>query len=343
MEHQGHLLEAIAQLEHTQDAWLLFYFCAVPRANYLCRTVPPTQVAAYAGARDQQILDAFRSLLQVPGQLEGDAPAGSGPIWERQARLPLRFGGCGLRDARRTSTAAYWASWADCLHPLRQRYPEVAHSLLTLPESSADGRPASLAVADAAATALDTAGMQRRPTWRSLYDGARPATPSEDERDPGEWAHGWQYHASNALEQTEYNSLLGALRGRRGTGPLPGPARLRSCAGPFASVWLTAAPTSEALQLSTTEMQCTLRRRLGLPMEGLADRCEGCRALLDPYGHHRLACTRMDGFTRGTEVWLLLGSKSLRRQAARCRDGTWKGYSATPMCQRHQVTSADST
>jgi len=292
LEQQGQLLEAIAEMELTQDAWLLFYFCAVPRANYLLRTVPPNQVAAYAGERDQQILDTFKRLFQVPGQYEGDAPVGSGPVWERQAQLPLRFGGCGLRNASRTSTAAYWASLADCLHPLRLRYPEIAQGILACLESQAEGRPASLVAAGMAAEALDTAGMHNRPTWRGLYDGARPAQPSEDERDVGEWAHGWQYHASKALEQTEYNSVLGALRGRTAIGPLPGPARLRSCAGPFASVWLTAAPTSDALQLSNDEMMCTMRRRLGLPIEGLAERCEGCRAPLDPYGHHRLACTR---------------------------------------------------
>ena len=33
------------------------------------------------------------------------------------ALLPLSFGGLGLRSPVRTSPAAHWASWADCLHP----------------------------------------------------------------------------------------------------------------------------------------------------------------------------------------------------------------------------------
>ena len=47
----------------TQVAWLLFYFCAVPRANHLLRTVPPQQMAPYATAHDQRMHTEFRRLL----------------------------------------------------------------------------------------------------------------------------------------------------------------------------------------------------------------------------------------------------------------------------------------
>eukprot|EP00973_Karenia_brevis_P048168 6684502-Karenia_brevis.AAC.1 len=68
-----------------------------------------------------------------------------------------------------------------------------------------------------------------RPTWRALAAGARPEQPEAS--DVGEWTHGWQFRASDALEQQEYTTLLRALRGRGRFGPLPDPARLRSCSG----------------------------------------------------------------------------------------------------------------
>ena len=42
------------------------------------------------------------------------------------ATFPLSLGGLGLRSASRTSTPAYWASWADSLHMIRQRQTGVA-------------------------------------------------------------------------------------------------------------------------------------------------------------------------------------------------------------------------
>jgi hypothetical protein len=241
--------------------------------------------------RDERITEAFRQFFRVPENVIGDAP-GATALWQRQARFPMRLCGCGLRDAQRTTHAAYWASIADCLCPLRQRYPEVANSMRIALERGGAEVPANLAAASASAGVLDEARMRGRPSWQELYEGARPTQPNDEDRDPGEWAHGWQYHASNALEQHEHNSLLNALRGRAQARPLPGPARLRSCGGPFASVWLTAAPTSDSLRLSTTELQCALRRRLGLPVSAVAERCEGCSRQLDAYGHHRMACTR---------------------------------------------------
>eukprot|EP00973_Karenia_brevis_P081639 11318044-Karenia_brevis.AAC.1 len=84
--------------------------------------------------------------------------------------------------------------------------------------------------------------MSDRPTWLALWQGACPLEVNSLEL--GEFKHGWQYYASEALEQREHESLLGALRGRSRIGPLPRPACLRSCSGPF---WLTVAPTSQQL------------------------------------------------------------------------------------------------
>ncbi len=49
-------------------------------------------------------------------------PAEAFPAWLQQVSLLLRLGGLGLRSAVRTSAPAYWASFADCLHPLQERF-----------------------------------------------------------------------------------------------------------------------------------------------------------------------------------------------------------------------------
>ena len=75
--------------------------------------------------------------------------------WTRQARLPLRMGGCGLRDSRRTSVAAFWASWADALPTLQARFPASLGALaLELESSSA---PRCLQEANRAGRALAAA------------------------------------------------------------------------------------------------------------------------------------------------------------------------------------------
>eukprot|EP00973_Karenia_brevis_P032726 4517673-Karenia_brevis.AAC.1 len=78
---------------------------------------------------------------------------------------------------------------------------------------------AALQEAQQAAPLLDAAGMEERPTWSAMLQGARPPSLTEDERVAGEWTHGWQYYASDALEQQEYSSLLGASRGYGTAGP----------------------------------------------------------------------------------------------------------------------------
>ena len=55
----------------------------------------------------------------------GEEPGSLPKETERQARLPLRLGGLGLRSATRTAFAAYWASWADALPMLKARLPQL--------------------------------------------------------------------------------------------------------------------------------------------------------------------------------------------------------------------------
>ena len=301
IEEKQVLLDSLRRITSVQNAWLLLYFCAAPRANHLLRTIAPHQIHPYAIAHDHRITSEFRRLLGLPQNGDDDSRIHhvASDIWERQARLPIRFGGCGLRDCVRTSSAAYWASWADCLEPIARRFPEVGRRIAgALREASLngarDGIPASLVAAVTAGNLLDAAGMRERPSWDGLSNGARPRAPDPEEVQAGEWQHGWQFWASNALEQQEHTNLLGALAGSSRAGPLPGRARLRSCAGPHAGAWLSSMPTTPALRLDNDEMLCALRRRLGLVVLFDAIPCEArsCRRIVDVHGYHRLACNR---------------------------------------------------
>ena len=165
--------------------------------------------------------------------------------------------------------------------------------MVALLEGPRHQAPPCLAEAQAATTVLDNAGMEDRPTWQALANGARPQSPpAETEVEPGEWQHGWQFHAASPLEQQEHNNLLSDLRGRETRGSNPGPARLRSCGGPHSSVWLTVCPTSPALRFENTDLLTALRLRLGLEVPQDGARCEGCGATLDTLGYHRLTCNR---------------------------------------------------
>ena len=96
------LLDGLLATDDLQVAWLLLVFCAGPRANYLLRTVPPHQVRAYAEEHDRRVPTALQNLLGADGLNDNH--------WRRQAQLPLRFGGLGLRNSTRTAPPAYWAS-----------------------------------------------------------------------------------------------------------------------------------------------------------------------------------------------------------------------------------------
>ena len=74
-------------------------------------------------------------------------------------------------------------------------------------------------------------------------------------------------------------------------------ALLRSQAGPHAGAWLAAIPTDPATTLPPDLMHLALWRRMRLPLPLTRARCggdvaPGCRAIVDNFGDHALACPR---------------------------------------------------
>jgi len=132
----------------------------------------------------------------------------------------------------------------------------------------------------ASAAAIGAAGMQL-PEWEHLAQGARPEPPADTEGEPG-FAHGWQFHATRALDD---NFRLGLLTRMRS----PERAHLRLHIGPGAGAHFMALPTSALQQIDAQPFRILLLRRLRLALPPTALRCR-CRRLLDPHGDHRAAC-----------------------------------------------------
>ena len=68
----------------------------------------------------------------------------------------------------------------------------------------------------------DCHGFQDRPSWDALGLGARPQ-PTELRRspEPGEWPHGWQYYACDALETYFRTQGPGTDAGSAASPPFP--------------------------------------------------------------------------------------------------------------------------
>ena len=95
--------------------WLVLYYCAVPRVNYVIRTTPPSLARAYAGEHDKQVLRTLAaSFGYTDNTFEIDVVAA-------QLQLPMRLGGCSLRSSIRNSLATHWGSWCADLPTLHTR------------------------------------------------------------------------------------------------------------------------------------------------------------------------------------------------------------------------------
>ena len=239
------------------------------------RNVPPLQTKVLAHSHDTNVLQCFREIFQIPAlrQWDDQLHKVSFGAWVKQARLPLRLGGCGLRNSNRTSHAAYWASWADCMPDLIKRFPHIRHELVgefaalqALDADEPHGGTACVVAAEMAGKWCQEHGWTARPLWVDIANGTRPPERASGDVALGEWQHGWQFHASAPAEQKAWDALLLELAPHttRSNAASAGKARLHSCMGAFSSVWLTVSPTTTSLCISNMHRQCAVRRRLGI-------------------------------------------------------------------------------
>ena len=267
LDEENRLWEAIPSVPDLQCAWQILLQCAGPRCHHLLRTLPPSVSASCATGHDAGMQRTMEALL---GGLPGD------PIQKRVAHtissLPMRMGGLGLRSASRMAQSAFWASWADAMPMISERLPEVANRVeLQLAMEEPVG---SLGELQEAAQSFYRCGFVARPSWVALRGGARPPLCLNSE--PGEWQHGWQFHASSISEHHFRETMV-----------------LRP--SPFAFTF-----RSRFQRRAHGGAQWTRVRRLptALPHLGVGAasppveaRCE-CGAPLDTLGRHRAVCNR---------------------------------------------------
>ena len=122
--HKAFILHKLAEktaAHSVQAAWLLLLFCAAAKANFLLRTVKPELTLDYAAHHDNRCWQCLCRILCAPDK----------PNAKMIALVPLSEGGLGLHSAVLTRSAAHWASWADCMHMIRNRHPSICRSILT--------------------------------------------------------------------------------------------------------------------------------------------------------------------------------------------------------------------
>ena len=136
-----------------------------------------------------------------------------------------------------------------------------------------------------AATTLDGVDGFEVPSWSAVTAGQRPPIMEVEDREPGIPRQGWQHAAAFRIESSFRTEILM---------PRMSPveqALLRSQSGPCAGVPFSACPSSPLTRIDSALFRVLLQRRLHLPLP-LSKRICGCGRPLDPFGHHRAACSR---------------------------------------------------
>eukprot|EP00959_Pyramimonas_sp_CCMP1952_P124702 2607504-Pyramimonas_sp.AAC.1 len=85
-----------------------------------------------------------------------------------------------------------------------------------------------------------------------MATGESPPAPPEQPLAFGEWMRGWQFYASDALENKAYENVLQQLGGgchAHTNAVTAGKTRVQSSRGPYAAIWLTICPTTANLVL----------------------------------------------------------------------------------------------
>ena len=131
--------------------------------------------------------------------------------------------------------------------------------------------------------------MPEMPSWSEVRAGARP--PEPENREPGEYKHGWQYHAMNTLN-THFVSHSLVPRLSRADAAV----RLSS-SGPCAGRHFTALPFSRETTFTPERYRALLCVRLRLDPPLAAFKC-ACGASLDAKGCPRSACSTVGVLVR---------------------------------------------
>ena len=191
--------------------------------------------------------------------------------------MPLVLGGLGLRSACRVSQPAYWASWADALHVIHNRHPEVAAQLVTALEDEPELR--SLCAAERARRDVEGVMGFEPPSWQAAAAGARPEAREPELYEPGTVRQGWQRGQHPGGTTIPCFLLQASSRTGAGIGEVP------------SRFWSREGVDSCSNESGDHLFRVILLRRLRQALPLSVRNCR-CGLPLDFSGHHRAACAR---------------------------------------------------
>ena len=300
------ILRRIPTLPDVQSAWLLLLHCASTRANHSLRVVRPEWALEFARAHDQEVWECLCHILTVPTGPESVARAST--------TLPLAMGGLGLRSAERTRWPACWASWADTLPMIRERHPEVADLIVYHLEGGASSP--CVGSACRAATSRRWGGWIRSAFLVSGHCWSTPAHHGSGGQ--GTWCPTAAVAACNCnqdrVQFRDRNS--DAQDESRKTGTM---------------VAFSVCPSSPLTRIYSALFRVLLQRRLHLPLP-LSQRICRCGRPLDPFGHHRAACSRTEALGRRGFALESAAARSLQGHVC-ARHGLGGGLWSSTACR----------
>ena len=159
------------------------------QGQFLLRSVHPDSTLQYATRHDNRCWECLCRILRVSSEVD---------ITSQQiASLPLSVGGLGLHSAVFVRHAAYWSSWADCVHMVNKRHPQICRSIL---RSIATDNPPHHIEGVSISEAAFRLSFFHPPSWEELAEGLRLGRRPIEDEDRTQPRFGWQKFAAESLQ-----------------------------------------------------------------------------------------------------------------------------------------------
>jgi hypothetical protein len=257
----------------SQSAVLLLRECGIPRANYIARTVPPSQSRVALKAFDDTLLKTVCGKVGIT-----DDEREANPDVATISRMPIRHGGAGLRLIAETAEVAYIASVASAA-------PEICATLIETPNTKIQAE-----VQECHAFLVKRGFLERQknaggaPEKYLIPEDPEDFLPIYEDKDNP--TQGLQHVLTRDLDDADFVSYLEQCADDE-----PKMAALRSRSAPGASGWITGLPTDPHLTLRDEDYSISFRSLVRLqPVPNMPSRCVcGKRASAD----HYQVCTKL--------------------------------------------------
>ena len=255
-----------------QEATVLLTQCVVAKVGYLWRCCPPSVTGEAAELFDDMIAETASKIWGV-SELTGKSLV--------QAQLPVRLGGCGLGNARKTATEAWYCAQAQAAPFLYQEFQDK-------------GPPGRIVETVAAyktiAASCDPKADQLPPNAYIALSWHKDSSIRDRSKDSFS-KNKLQHDLTTQRAEKEANELITTADNKSEQ------ARLYATQASKSGLFLKALPLLPCLALRDFDYRVGVRHRLGLPPPEMPDYCLVCKRhvdiSLDPW--HCLNCPAQFG------------------------------------------------